>query len=330
MRLFYHESMRVFHDRLINEDDKSYFKNLMYETCEEILENRVVGESETVLFGDFMIFGQVQENRIYEEIRDTTKLKSILMDYLEDYNDVTGKEMKLILFQDAMEHIVRLARLLRAERGNGLLVGVSGMGKQSLSKLASHINGYECKQIELTRGYDHKSFQEDLRMMYFDAGIKNKPTVFLITDTQIIHEAFLEDINNILNSGEVPNLFEGDEYEKVILNARQPCIESGYKDITRDGIFDFFIRRVRGNLHVIICMSPVGDAFRHRCRMFPSLVNCCTIDWFVKWPQEALYSVAFGSLKEIARDEDQQNNLANICVMIHESVEEGAYKWVWS
>lgn len=78
---------------------------------------------ETLLFGDFMVPGQNKEDRIYEEIKDLNKLKSILMDYLEDFNSLTGQEMKLILFDDAIEHILRLARLLRAERGNGLLVG---------------------------------------------------------------------------------------------------------------------------------------------------------------------------------------------------------------
>lgn len=80
-------------------------------------------DDEIVLFGDFIIFGQAREDRIYEEIKDHEKLKSVLMDYLEDYNAVTGKDMKLILFQDAIEHITRLTRLLRGERGNGLLVG---------------------------------------------------------------------------------------------------------------------------------------------------------------------------------------------------------------
>ena len=94
------------------------------------------------------------------------------------------------------------------------------MGKQSLSRLASHLNGYQCVQIELNRQYDHSSFHDDLRKYYISAGINNNPTVFVISDSQIIKEEFLEDINNILNSGEVPNLFEGDEYEKVILNTR--------------------------------------------------------------------------------------------------------------
>lgn len=58
-----------------------------------------------------------------------------------------------------------------------------------------------CYQIEITRNYDHSSFFEDLRVMYFNAGAKNEDTVFLFTDTQIVQEEFLEDINNVLNSG---------------------------------------------------------------------------------------------------------------------------------
>jgi dynein heavy chain, axonemal len=83
----------------------------------------VILRDEQLIFGDFMVFGQAKTDRVYEEIRDFDKLKSILADYLDDYNGTTDKEMKLIFFQDAVEHITRLARLLRGERGNGLLVG---------------------------------------------------------------------------------------------------------------------------------------------------------------------------------------------------------------
>jgi dynein heavy chain len=57
-------------------------------------------------------------------------------------------------------------------------------------------------------------------------------------------------------------------------------------------LYSTFVNRVRDNLHVILCMSPVGEAFRSRCRQFPSLINCCTIDWFMEWPAEALNSVS--------------------------------------
>ena len=188
------------------------------------------------------------------------------------------------------------------------------------------MNSYQCMQIELKRGYDYSSFREDLRKCYAIAGINNTPIVFLLNDTQILQEEFLEDINNVLNSGDVPNLFEGDEYEKLILSTRVPCMEANYKDQSRDGIYEFFISRVRKNLHVVLCMSPIGDSFRKRCRMFPSLVNCCTIDWFEMWPQEALYSVAYGSLRTISDDDQQCESIASVCVMIHDSVEKASEK----
>lgn len=98
--------------------------------------------------------------------------------------------------------------------------------------------------------------------MYFNAGVNHEDSVFLFTDTQIVQEEFLEDINNLLNSGEVPNLFESDEYEKVIIGVRPAVKEVGIDEGNRDAIYSFFIGRVRNKLHLVICMSPVGDAFR--------------------------------------------------------------------
>jgi dynein heavy chain len=51
--------------------------------------------------------------------------------------------------------------------------------------------------------------------------------------------------------------------------------------------------------------------------MFPSLLNCCTIDWYVDWPQDALLSVAQDLLKPLG-EEELVNNLSNICVLMHE------------
>ena len=55
----------------------------------------------------------------------------------------------------------------------------------------------------------------DLKKLYYQCGVENKPTVFLFTDTQVAEESFLEDINNILSSGEVPNLYKAEELEEV-------------------------------------------------------------------------------------------------------------------
>ena len=68
-----------------------------------------------------------------------------------------------------------------------------------------------------------------------------------------------------------------------------PCTTSVYVIVAPQGkkvegtplaMYNFFIERVKTNLHIVLAMSPIGDAFRNRLRMFPSLINCCTIDWF--------------------------------------------------
>jgi dynein heavy chain len=171
------------------------------------------------------------------------------------------------------------------------LVGVGGCGKRSLTRLACHMADYQCFQIELSRHYGKQEFREDLKKLYQIAGVQGNHVVFLLSDTHIVNESFLEDVNNILNSGEVPNLFELDEYEKI-LSLVQPFAKHAGVPEQRDLIWNFFIRRVQENLHIVLCMSPIGDNFRRRCRMFPSLVNCCTIDWFNEWPKDALLAVS--------------------------------------
>lgn len=88
-------------------------------------------------------------------------------------------------------------------RGNAMLVGVGGSGKQSLTRLAAHISGCKVFQIELNRSYGAAEFRADLVKLYRTTGISNESVVFLFSDTQIQQEGFLEDINNILNSGEL-------------------------------------------------------------------------------------------------------------------------------
>ncbi|XP_061882783.1 dynein axonemal heavy chain 6 [Entelurus aequoreus] len=323
-RLFCHECQRVFHDRLINAQDKEYFNTIVCETAMKYFSINLQPSyfvTEPIIFGDFIKVGAEKEERLYEDLTDLNKIQAVLQDYLCDYNLTYSKESKLVFFQDAIEHVSRIARMIRLERGNGLLVGVGGTGKQSLTRLASHICEYQCFEIELSRGYNYDSFHEDLRRLYRMAGVERKDTVFLFTDTQIVVEGFLEDVNNMLNSGEVPNLFEKDELEQVLAATRPKAKEVGISEENRDEVFQFFISRVREKMHIVLCMSPVGDAFRSRCRMFPSLVNCCTIDWFVEWPREALLSVSQAFFQNVDfGTEELKLSFSDLCVETHVSV----------
>jgi hypothetical protein len=113
------------------------------------------------------------------------------------------------------------------------------------------------------------------------AGAEGKNMVFLFSDNQIKDESFMEDISMILNTGDVPNLYPADEKAEIIEKMQTVARNEAKKiDATPLAMYNYFIERVRENLHVVLAMSPIGDAFRNRLRMFPSLINCCTIDWF--------------------------------------------------
>ncbi|XP_029367943.1 dynein heavy chain 6, axonemal [Echeneis naucrates] len=330
-RLFCHECQRVFQDRLINNQDKTYFNTIISEMASKYFSFNLEPsyfETQPIIFGDFIKVGTEREDRVYEDLTDMSKIQTVLQDYLDDYNMTFSKKTKVVFFQNAIEHVSRIARVMRQERGSSLLVGVGGTGKQSLTRLAAHMCGYRCFEIELSRGYNYDSFHEDLRQLYKMAGVEGKDMVFLFTDTQIVVEEFLEDINNMLNSGEVPNLFEKDELEQVLAATRPQAKEAGISEENRDEVFQYFISRVREKLHIVLCMSPVGDAFRSRCRMFPSLVNCCTIDWFVQWPREALLSVSQAFFQNVDfGSEELKQSFSVMCVAIHVSVTDMAERF---
>jgi dynein heavy chain len=131
-----------------------------------------------------------------------------------------------------------------------------------------------------------------------------------MTDSQILTETFLEDINNILNTGEIPNLMLPEDKDRLQNDLRN-VITDPKKVETNDQCNALFIDRIREFFHICLCMSPVGDDLRVRCRKFPSLVNCCTLVWFSRWPAEALLYVSRAFLKNLELpSEEVRENLA--------------------
>jgi hypothetical protein len=115
--------------------------------------------------------------------------------------------------------------------------------------------------------------------------------------------SFVEDINNLLNSGEVPNLFPSDEKAECLENARVFAKQDFGKmalDMNSAQLWSYFVGRVRAKLHIVLAFSPIGSEFRDRLRKYPSLINCCAIDWFTAWPADALVAVAQKFLADVA------------------------------
>lgn len=233
----------------------------------------------------------------YMPITDWNKLNSLLTEALLSYNDLVSA-MNLVLFEDAMMHVCRINRILESPRGSALLVGVGGSGKQSLARLAAFISSLEVSQVQLKKGYGIFDLKTELSNLYLKTGLKNVGIMFLMTDAQVPNEHFLVLINDMLASGEVPDMFPDDEVENIIGGVRNEVKGAGLLD-TRENCWKFFIDRVRKQLKIVLCFSPVGSTLRVRSRKFPAIINCTAINWFHEWPQEALVSVSRKFLQDL-------------------------------
>ncbi|CEM20390.1 unnamed protein product [Vitrella brassicaformis CCMP3155] len=193
-------------------------------------------------------------------ITDAGVLRQFMQLKLEGYNEqCKGAGMDLVLFRDAIEHCCRIHRVISLPKGNALLVGVGGSRRHSMTRLASFIWESDFFEIEISKKYRHMEFQEDLKKLYHTAGVKGKATTFLFSDTEIVTELFIEDVNNLLGSGEVTSLFVADELSAVRAELEKPAKQ---RCLMAEPLYDFLLSRVRENLHVVICISlPPSSAF---------------------------------------------------------------------
>lgn len=201
------------------------------------------------------------EARAYDEIKDLTALQEVMESYLTEYNNCSKAPMSLVMFKFAIEHVSRICRVLKQDNGHLLLVGIGGSGRQSTTKLGTYITDYSLFQIELTKNYSKSDWRDDLKQVMLKAGIEGKSLVFLFTDSQIKDEGMLEDINMLLNTGDVPNIFAADERADIIEKVQAIARLEGKKiDATPLSMYNFFIERVKANLHIVLG--------RHRYMLF--------------------------------------------------------------
>jgi dynein heavy chain 1 len=179
-----------------------------------------------------------------------------------------------------------------------LLLGEAGSGKTMLTKFVAWMRGLEVFELKVSKKYGLEDFDKDLRNILIRAGTSREKVCFLADGNDVSNSAFLERMNSLLASGEIPGLFEGEDYQKLLATARRAISGAGENAESEEEVYSWFVQQVKWNLHVVFMLNSTGGSFHADAAASPALFNRCVVNWFGNWEREALIHVGLQYLED--------------------------------
>ncbi|KAF2359916.1 Dynein heavy chain AAA module D4 [Trinorchestia longiramus] len=316
MRLWLHEAFRVFNDRLVSDQHRVKFFDHCRECGERAFRTKLTSvlpqckmapkmtASEVMTCCSSIVFADFQhpddEGKTYDEVPEPHLLKTALETYMADYNVVTPATLSLVMSDYIVQHVVRCSRVLKQHSGHMLMIGIPGCGRRSVAKMSAFMAGCDLIKLVQSNSYSVTDWREDLKKVLLRAGADGKRTVFLVDDTQLLEDTFTEDLSLMLKSSHIPGLFAAEEQSLIIEKIQAAAKEEGRKvDVSAATLNALFLDRIRSNLHLVVCLSPLSAHYKTTLSTFPALVTCCTVDWYPPWPDSTLQQVGSRLLQEL-------------------------------
>jgi dynein heavy chain, axonemal len=298
LNLLLHETMRIFGDRLINDFDRNKFMNTIVHEIHKNLKQHTGGNANSAVINyDMVLFTEINDDITYQKVSDVEKLKETIYKYIEDYNcnKKAKDKMDLILFDYSLKHLLRIDRILTRNNEHGVLIGLTGSGRQSLTYIASFIKNYKVLQTrsrDQVEEYTRKEWLEDVKNLYTFAGLRREDSVFMVKDNSIPEESMYVDLNCIISSGIVYNLFTNDEKSEWLGSIKQMKEYEDLANLDDQAVWEIFLQRTMEKIRIILCMNPLNQNFTKILRSFPALINNTSIGWYEAWPEPALFYLA--------------------------------------
>ncbi|KAK9858605.1 Dynein heavy chain [Penicillium brevicompactum] len=284
IRIWAHEALRLFQDRLVDEEERNWTADAIRRIA---LEHFPTINDQEALKGPILFSNWLSRNYVpveQESLRDFVKAR--LRTFCEEEVDVP-----LVLFNDVLEHALRIDRVFRQPQGHLILIGVSGSGKTTLSRFVAWMNGLKVFQIKVHGKYSSEDFDDDLRSVLRRAGCKGEKICFIMDESNVLDSGFLERMNTLLANAEVPGLFEGDEFSSLMTACKEGAQRQGLLLDSQEELYKWFTQQIVKNLHVVFTMNPPEDGLSSKAATSPALFNRCVLNWMGDWSDQALFQV---------------------------------------
>lgn len=318
IRLWVHESIRVFGDRITNQCDnlwlfsniKSAIKIHFKETFESIFDHlpkdndTITQESlKNLIFTNFMMETDkdINNNRHYEEVNSMHQMKNKIIHYLNELNNSCNNKLDILLLSDMLEHLIRVCRILIIPGGNLLMICTGGLGRKSLTRLAAFIERQDFFQCTSTHYCDLNKWRQNLKCVVKICGGIGKQCTFFIP-ARYIKDSYYEDISSLMTTGEVPQLISSDERQIIVEIARLPA-QNGDRnlEISINEVMNYFFNNCQEKLHFILYYNLSNcNNLRRQLQLFPALIKHSFIDYFMPWSLEAFLQLGNKFIKDIS------------------------------
>ena len=253
-RLWIHETYRVMADRLLYSKDKDF----LYQKVKYVLNLKLRAQIEQVMLEilpkehkfddsypemDKVIFTNLLAeaadlgDREYTEQPDLILIRKKVEMELEELNSSSTKRepMSISIFDFAVLQILKICRILKLDKSHGLLLGLGGSGRQTLTRLSTYMMGQQLVTLEVHKAYNQEKWREDIKRILGEASVTSKCSTLVITESQSSNVYLMQDIDSMLNLGEIPNLYEHEEFLKFYDKLKEKARREGEDKLAASG-----------------------------------------------------------------------------------------------
>ncbi|GFQ97276.1 cytoplasmic dynein 2 heavy chain 1, partial [Trichonephila clavata] len=259
LRPWSYEACRIFRDRLINIDATVKFNNII----SSILRKDWGVPDISALDGIYYVAGNHTSEKAKLLGKSLERLSSedwlsIVQRNIKLYNSEV-RELDVVIFQEVLDNLAKVDRVLSQHNGSLLLVGMNGSGRRLSVSVVAHAHQIPIISPKIHPNYGIKQFSNDLKML----------------------------VDSLLSSGDVPGLYTPQELEPLLNPLKDLASQEGF----RGSASAFFAKRIQKNLHISLIMDYTDPKFLYRCKSNPALYKACNVLWFDEWNEQSMCEV---------------------------------------